>query len=265
MTFDFTKPSGYTFTYTPKSENSDTSRNLPDFIGTPPKDELIWYHPLLVSCYLNDANSHELRINGNKRYVKMEGLLTQPHILKLYEDVKHYYKAKISQRLFMQGGVSKYRQDVLNFLNGETLILDERDLGMIARLPEYYKYDTHFENVIVPGLEGWDDSVEVTKNHWAPITTLKVKYRLERNAKSGQTTSKKIEFYCQASNDNAKYPVMIDTTKKEFAASVLDYCFSQNKTIRFNPEMTSGKYAFINNKPIFKLTDFQTLQIQSIQ
>lgn len=262
MTFDFTKPSGYTFTYTNKA---DPNNQLTDMFGDPVPDDPIWYDPLLVSCYSNDANSHELRINSHKRNQKIEGLLTQPHILKLYEDVKHYYKAKISQRLFMQGGVSKYRQDVLSFLNGETLILDERDLGMIARLPEYYKYDTHFENVIVPGLEGWDDSVEVTQNHAAPITTLQVKYRLERNAKFGQTTSKKIEYYCQASNDNAKYPVMIDAIKKEFAASVLDFCFSQNKTIRFNLEMVSGKYVFVNNKPIFKLTDFQTLQIQSIQ
>lgn len=262
MTFDFTKPSGYTFTYTNKT---DPNNQLTDMLGNPAPDEPIWYDPLLVSCYSNDAISHELRINGNKRWPIMEGLLTQPHILKLYEDVKHYYKAKISQRLFMQGGVSKYRQDVLNFLNGETVILDDRDLGMIARLPEYFKYDTHFENVIVPGLEEWDDSIEVTKNHGAPITALRVKYRLERNAKSGQTTSKKIEYYCQASNDNSKYPVMIDATKKEFAASVLEYCFSQNKTITFNLEMASGKYVFVNNKPIFKLTDFQTLQIQSIQ
>lgn len=266
MTFDFTKPSNFIYTHTLKSGKQDSNPIDCDWLGTPIPDQPIWYDPLLVACYCFDSGSHGLSLTNSKQIPSVEGLLAQPHILELREKVDTYFSAKITTRLFKNGGVSRFRQDMLHILCGTTTILDSRDIGLIARMPEYYQYDIKFEEEIVPGLEGWDETTEVTKNHSELIERLQVKYKLFRNVKAGidQPTSKKIEYYCQGSFQDRKFPVMIDVSKHELIGSVLEFCLNQNKTIQFNPEEIKGKMTFVDNKPIFKASNFTTLTIKDI-
>lgn len=61
--------------------------------------------------------------------------------------IRDYYSKKLMVLTLKEHKLTKFRQDLSDFVNGDSMKFTENVLGLAFRLPEFYKYDIKFDEI----------------------------------------------------------------------------------------------------------------------
>lgn len=104
----------------------------------------------------------------------------------LASKIKDYYSKKIMMLKLKSIPFTQYRDDLNHFIHGDGLKFEEKICGLVYRLPEFYEYDTEFDEITRDCKKEVDQKKSIKVTHTLThIGTMRVNKR----------TSKKIEYW----------------------------------------------------------------------
>lgn len=109
----------------------------------------------------------------------------------LASKIKDYYSKKIMMLKLKSIPFTQYRDDLNHFIHGDGLKFEEKICGLVYRLPEFYMYDTEFDEMVR------DYKKEITTPPARLTHTLKHIGTLHVNKR----TSKKVEYWFKTEHD----------------------------------------------------------------
>lgn len=150
----------------------------------PEIDNCNWYKfnadPIAVALIRSEGDGTvALKDMDNDQSVQQE--VQQREYLKLAEEIRQYYKHKLFIGTFYEGFQNnKFRKDLQKCLErDDTLIVHHTEIGMIAKLPEFYIQDIVKDEI--KELCKTDTPFDMTKYN----TTMKVEYLRSTMARYG--------------------------------------------------------------------------------
>lgn len=139
----------------------------------------------------------------------------------LAADIGDYYSKKIMMlKLKNSRPMSKYREDLNTFIHGDRSVIREEMIGLIYRLPDFYKFDKELETITSQVNKQVEVNPKITSQ--ATFTPLK---RIERKTKSQHA----IQYWMREQlTGNA---AMITVAAKNPLESVWNLIFDNNQDL----------------------------------
>lgn len=111
----------------------------------------------------------------------------------LSKNIRDYYSKKIMMLKLKDVKLTKYRDDLNNFIHSDGTKVQENIFGLAYRLPEFYDYDMRFDSLI----ENCDKEIKNKKEPKTSQQTLTFLGKLQVDRK----TTKRVEYWFK-NNDN---------------------------------------------------------------
>ena len=112
--------------------------------------------------------------------------------VQMANDIRDHYSKKIMMLKLKDIKLSKYREDLNNFIHGDGKKFEESICGLVYRLPEFYFHDKKFEEMSF-GCNKEVKKLGGSAHRLTHIGTLKI---------DRKTTSKRMEYWFKNENDN---------------------------------------------------------------
>lgn len=112
----------------------------------------------------------------------------------LSKNIRDYYSKKIMMLKLKDIKLTKYRDDLNNFIHSDGTKFQENIFGLAYKLPEFYDYDMRFDSLI----ENCDKEIKHKKEPKISQQTLTFLGKLQVNRK----TTKRVEYWFKNNDDN---------------------------------------------------------------